>query len=831
MLFGIACSERSRAQELGTRAEVAYAAGRIVEARSLAAELVAVAERSTPTRADALWTARLLAAEIEIEADEMPTLKAVHAALLAEEAEGLGPLVAARRCKVLAHLALKMNEMGGAKTALDEARSLLAEVTNSEGLGLGLEVDLLGGSWLVMQGRWEQADRLLEETLGRPEVAKEARLGALLLNQLGFSHIQRARYDRALVFLDLALVQARRAGAETVLARVQLNRGICKGFLGHFAAARTWLAESAAIYRRLQLPSPLRLPTGSLGNVAWLEQDYAQATSHYIEALQLSRRYAPGTIALWAGNLANAYVYLEDWARADEANRQARQALSPGQHEAELRLRLNEASIARGRGELARAEALAREILATERVPRSTRFASSAELAQTLARRGELRQADAAFTRALDEVDAARAEVAGVWDKVAFFARLLRFHQVYVDWLVEIGRSEDALFAAERAKARALTERLGALQGPTPRPDAWRKLAEGEVRVAYWVGRRRSFAWRIDAAGIRRADLPGAEALTALAQAFRTSVESGLRDLRSLPTSPALTLWQAILAPVMTAGGEVRLVVSPDGPLHAVPFAALVQHGPGGSADARRYLIESTELSVTPSLAALPRQAEARRLDVLAFGDPEPHDRDFPRLPDAARELDAIRDRLGGRRVTIVRGEAARPEAFLRAPLDRYNGLHFAAHAIDNPLEPLEAAIILSRGALGSRLTVRDVIGLTLDLDLVTLSACRSAGGRIYSGEGLMGLAWGFLAAGARTVVAGAWDVADGATAALMSEFYAALGRGEPPPRALRSAQLSFFAASAPVRWQTPYHWAAFAAFVGPGPRAAASSEKTHAGL
>ena len=113
--------------------------------------------------------------------------------------------------------------------------------------------------------------------------------------------------------------------------------------------------------------------------------------------------------------------------------------------------------------------------------------------------------------------------------------------------------------------------------------------------------------------------------------------------------------------------------------------------------------------------------------------------------------------------------------------------MHFTAHAEANAESPLDSAVILSRDdnapAGGYKLYARDVAERPLSADLVTISACRSAGERTYAGEGLVGFAWAFLRAGARRVIAGLWDVDDRSTAALMGRVYQASLQGPRPAR------------------------------------------------
>jgi hypothetical protein len=87
-------------------------------------------------------------------------------------------------------------------------------------------------------------------------------------------------------------------------------------------------------------------------------------------------------------------------------------------------------------------------------------------------------------------------------------------------------------------------------------------------------------------------------------------------------------------------------------------------------------------------------------------------------------------------------------------------------------------------------MTPGDVAALNLRAELVVLSACRTAGGVLLGGEGVHGLAAPFLGAGARTVVATAWQVQDRRAAALIERFYGALADGESLGDALRTAKL-----------------------------------------
>ncbi len=110
-------------------------------------------------------------------------------------------------------------------------------------------------------------------------------------------------------------------------------------------------------------------------------------------------------------------------------------------------------------------------------------------------------------------------------------------------------------------------------------------------------------------------------------------------------------------------------------------------------------------------------------------------------------------------------------------------------------------------------LSLAEVYALSLPADLVTLSACETALGEEVRGEGFIGLARGFLHAGARAVVASLWKVHDRATAELMKAFYVGvLQLGLPHDKALARAQKVL---ASQERFKSPYYWAGFVLYGG----------------
>jgi len=107
--------------------------------------------------------------------------------------------------------------------------------------------------------------------------------------------------------------------------------------------------------------------------------------------------------------------------------------------------------------------------------------------------------------------------------------------------------------------------------------------------------------------------------------------------------------------------------------------------------------------------------------------------------------------------------------------------------------------------------TCLEIFRMRIPADLVVLSACNTARGRVYRAEGIVGLTTAFMIAGAPRVICSLWKVDDGATKALMVKFYELWnpkeGEGLPAATALKQAQ-EFVRSH--ERWTHPYYWAAW---------------------
>ncbi len=263
---------------------------------------------------------------------------------------------------------------------------------------------------------------------------------------------------------------------------------------------------------------------------------------------------------------------------------------------------------------------------------------------------------------------------------------------------------------------------------------------------------------------------------------------------RELDYKPAARrLYSALLGPALPAlRGASDLVISPDGALWELPFAALID------ADGQ-HLLESRSVSLTPSFAALAflksRPLPATPLHLLALANPN--------LPDAGREvtrIGAVYPAAG--QSLILTGAHATVDAFQKEAA-RARIVHVAAHAQLNDSEPLYSTI-----EMGARkLSGLDLMGMKLHADLVVLSACDTALGKAAPGEGMIGMGWALAAAGARSSVLTYWKVGSGASGDFMVAFHAGLATGLSKAQSLRAAALKTMRDPAQKH---PYYWAAF---------------------
>lgn len=440
-------------------------------------------------------------------------------------------------------------------------------------------------------------------------------------------------------------------------------------------------------------------------------------------------------------------------------------------------------------------------------------------LARSLAhlRSGQTELGRRDLTRAFSIAEAQREIIKDRETRRAFFERVREVADLLVPALAEAGQIDSALIFVEKARARNLLEDLdqrlpnsAALRfsDPTSIGNLLAALDRNEILIEYFAARNQVLIFALSRDGVQLTRSPGSR--QALDRAVReyVAVLRGRRegDARSLGADLHVQLVSPVEA---VANGAEKLVFIPDGALHQVPFAALV------NPDTGRFLIEERVISNAPSalsyasLAKAGRGAVARsRRSVLLLGAAEGGATfEFEPLPAAGIELDRVAEhyplarRISGADFTA----AAALEEFPRHPV-----VHVAAHTIVDVADPELSRLAFGPGSKddSQELLARQLYGLNFpDTRLVALSSCRTGMGRIDAVEGVASVARVFLANGIPSVLATLWSIDDRQGADFMAAFHSRFARGESATQAFQSAARAAIQAGPANQ---PPHWAAF---------------------
>jgi len=280
--------------------------------------------------------------------------------------------------------------------------------------------------------------------------------------------------------------------------------------------------------------------------------------------------------------------------------------------------------------------------------------------------------------------------------------------------------------------------------------------------------------------------------------------------------SDAASLYRTLIAPASNQLTPERpVVLFVDGAMGQLNLESLLVPSP-----VPHYWIEDATVLSAPSIRMFAETTRDSRPSateggkMMLFGDTVPPGAEFPALPLAAVEMGKVKGYFPGS-ATVFQGAQATPAAYLGNAPERFSYIHFVTHGTASRTDPLESAVILSPGAGEDsyKLYAREILSHPIDARLVTISACNSSGSKSFAGEGLVGLSWAFLRAGAHNAIGSLWEVSDASTPELMDKLYAGLQRGETPASALRVAKLSLIRSGG--HFSRPFYWAPFQLYAG----------------
>ncbi|MDQ2946345.1 MAG: tetratricopeptide repeat protein, partial [Acidobacteriota bacterium] len=490
-----------------------------------------------------------------------------------------------------------------------------------------LEARLVQGVLLTRQRKFEESESTLRAALNLADELNDQSQRMAAFVDLGFNRVTQFHYDGAIPYFEKALIAGQSGADRQPLAVALGNLAICQYRLGDFENATRNVKQAISIQEAIGSEGNLINSYGELANINVLQRQYPRAIASYEQALGLAVKLrSDPQMEMMAVNLASAYVAQQDWDKAGKLNQQAR-AIADRIDDRELRpdLLLNSAAIEAGRGHGREAVRLYSELLATAGVTANNTWEAHAGLAHLYAQTGEKKQAAEHFEQAVQAIEQTRANLSRDEYKLTFLDRLIRFHQDYVDFLIDQGDNVKALEVADSSRALVLADGLGGERGADFQAVA---KASHTILLSYWITPGRSVAWVITPGETRMETLSESGAkIQNLVEQYGAEVAHGIGDPARSGSAAGLKLYQVLVQPFrqfIPAGTNV--IVVPDGPLHNLNFETLLMPGRLPAVNPR-YWIDDVTLSVAPSLALLAKKDvdRTRGRGVLLIGDPEPN--------------------------------------------------------------------------------------------------------------------------------------------------------------------------------------------------------------
>lgn len=407
---------------------------------------------------------------------------------------------------------------------------------------------------------------------------------------------------------------------------------------------------------------------------------------------------------------------------------------------------------------------------------------------------------------------------------------------------------QDSLFTLRRT----LNKHLDYLEHHYPRYHAFKYSSEipaapqvsnslsrkGLTLVEYFYGDETSWAVVLNKNGLNVTRLPHQTDLAGQVSRFNKAITQK-QDSTYLKLGHAL--YQTLLEPIKgQLESTTPLLIVPDGILSLLPFEALLTKSvtrTGTTFNDLPYLLNSYSISYTPSVSlssffnTRPPKLYPKRLVAFApvFSFPtaggfqrEGEGNRWAPLPSTEYEIKQIATSINEQRsfwaaltgkhpAKMLLGREATESRFKHESLKSYQYVHLATHAFTSHTGEGTAGIVFypdKETKEDGILYAEEIYGLTLQNELVVLSACETGTGTVRAGEGIIGLSRAFQYAGVENLMVSLWNVEDRSTSRLMITFYRLLQQAkEPPYKALRQAKLNL---THTLSYSHPRYWAPF---------------------
>jgi CHAT domain-containing protein/tetratricopeptide (TPR) repeat protein len=704
------------------------------------------------------------------------------------------------------------------------------------------------GVLAVQQGEIDLANQLFDQSLQFARTHHNQFLEITALINLGLTSLREEHYDDAIDWTDAAYRTSTALDAVGEAQTALGNLGWAYYNLGDLDRSLDLSVKAENLAGQVGKADDQLYWTTNIGYIYADRGDLVRAKESYMKALVLATKIGQSE-GIYNALRALALVSVR-YDHLDEARKYCDDAFAIAHTDNnrldELYPLLVKGLIAAKSHDGPEAERIFREVERDPKANDSLKWRSEHALARLYEDEGRPNESDSAYRAAIATFEGARSQLKHDDSKLPFSNNASSIYDDYVHFLTARGRTDDALGWADYSRAQTLAEGLGlltkgAFTDPPPlKPEQIARRVGGTV-LFYWLGEKQSYLWAITPQKTSFFTLPPESQIDAAVARYHNSLE-GLEDVIETSDPDGRSLYRTLIEPAQALlKKDAKVFIIPDGKLNSLNFETLLASSsspqpidgagsqPSVSPEKVHYWIEDTTISNASSLRILgaSRAGERKReksekndeRSLLLMGDSISPNNKFPELPGAAAQMTSVAGHFSAAKRRILAHEQATPAAYLASNPEKYSYIHFVAHGTSRQQSPLDSAIVLSKNASSEesgdnsfKLYASDIIQHPLQADLVTISACYGAGEPAYSGEGLVGLSWAFLGAGAHNVVAALWQATDVSTKQLMDKFYDELDKGVGPDAALRAAKLSLLRNS---NFKNTFYWAPFQLYTG----------------
>ncbi|HMQ47165.1 MAG TPA: CHAT domain-containing protein [Saprospiraceae bacterium] len=382
---------------------------------------------------------------------------------------------------------------------------------------------------------------------------------------------------------------------------------------------------------------------------------------------------------------------------------------------------------------------------------------------------------------------------------------LLSYKQAYATWVKAIERAYPEYY---NLKYNVTTRKISEIREAL--------IASDEAFVEYFVAEKQIYAFVITADRFEVLTLAKDFPLEEWALEFRKDIEafqhpdSDKTQLCEAYSSKGYELYQRLIEPLEKMGLPKKLIIVPSGVLGLLPFEALLS-APAQSCDFRTYpyLVHEYQIAYAYSASLqyelLQRSGRVNR----RFAGFAPVFDGRGGFGELRYNVDLLQQVKSGYGAKLYQDEEA-TIGMLEQIARKFGVFHFSTHAQANPEEGDFSFIVFSDGQDGyDSLMVKDIYLLPLQAEMVVLSACETALGTVYNGEGIINLPRAFFYAGANSVITTLWSINDGKNRSLMENYYTALKKGKDKSGALQQAKLDYLTDAGKFDAH-PAYWAGF---------------------